>query len=154
MKPLLSKIENGHLVPTLPTLTRVAMVFGVGLEFFFTDQRAKAAVVRKQERQRLADDPDGKEVNFRFESLDFRAVERKLNAFWAEFEAVPPEKVRQHHHDGVEFLYVVSGTLSLTIGEEEHALKEGDSIYFDSTEPHGYRRVGKPPCRAVVITVP
>ena len=29
---LLSKIERGQLVPTLPTLLRIALVFGVGLE--------------------------------------------------------------------------------------------------------------------------
>ena len=30
----------------------------------------------------------------------------------------------------------------------------GDSIYFDSTVLHGYRRVGKPACEAITITVP
>ena len=29
---LLSKIERGRLFPTLPTLLRIALVFGVGLE--------------------------------------------------------------------------------------------------------------------------
>ena len=32
---LLSKIERGQLCPTLPTLLRIALVFGVGLEHFF-----------------------------------------------------------------------------------------------------------------------
>ncbi|MDI1344059.1 MAG: helix-turn-helix transcriptional regulator, partial [Pseudolabrys sp.] len=31
---LLSKIERGHLFPTLPTLLRIALVFGVGLDHF------------------------------------------------------------------------------------------------------------------------
>ena len=151
---LLSKIERAHLVPTLPTLTRIALVFGVGLEFFFTDQRPKAAVVRKKERQRFPDDPARRNVNFHFESLDFKAVERKLNAFLADFQALPPEKATLHHHDGAEFLYVLGGTLALAIGDEEHVLKGGDSIYFDATQPHSYRRVGKPACRAITITVP
>ena len=30
---LLSKLERGKLFPTLPTLLRIAMVFGVGLDF-------------------------------------------------------------------------------------------------------------------------
>jgi transcriptional regulator with XRE-family HTH domain len=33
---LLSKIERGRLFPTLPTLLRIALVFSVGLEFFFS----------------------------------------------------------------------------------------------------------------------
>src|SRR5947209_19731699 len=49
---LLSKLERGKLFPTLPTLLRIAMVFGVGLEFFFTDERKRRVVgiVRKEER--------------------------------------------------------------------------------------------------------
>ena len=40
---LLSKIERGQLVPTLPTLLRIALVFGVGLEHFFDARRAPGA---------------------------------------------------------------------------------------------------------------
>jgi len=36
---LLSKIERGRLFPTLPTLLRVALVFSVGLEYFFAGSR-------------------------------------------------------------------------------------------------------------------
>jgi transcriptional regulator with XRE-family HTH domain len=34
---LLSKIERGRIFPTLPTLLRTAMVFNVGLDFFFSE---------------------------------------------------------------------------------------------------------------------
>lgn len=36
---MLSKLECGKLFPTLPTLLRIAMAFGVGLDYFFTDER-------------------------------------------------------------------------------------------------------------------
>jgi hypothetical protein len=43
---MLSKIERGQL---FPTLLRIALVFGVGLEHFFVDtsERPVMAVVRK-----------------------------------------------------------------------------------------------------------
>src|SRR5687768_18563459 len=49
---LLSKIERGHLFPTLPTLLRIALVFGVGLEYFFAGARDKplVAIARKSQR--------------------------------------------------------------------------------------------------------
>jgi transcriptional regulator with XRE-family HTH domain len=54
---MLSKIERGQLFPTLPTLLRIAMVFGVGLEHFFVEasERPTIAVVRKKDRLRLPD---------------------------------------------------------------------------------------------------
>src|SRR5881227_1738692 len=57
---LLSKLERGKLFPTLPTLLRIAMVFGVGLEYFFADERKRhvVAIARKKERLRFPDTPD------------------------------------------------------------------------------------------------
>ena len=44
---MLSKIERGQLFPTLPTLLRIALVFGIGLEHFFVeDERPSVAVIR------------------------------------------------------------------------------------------------------------
>jgi transcriptional regulator with XRE-family HTH domain len=150
---LLSKLERGKLYPTLPTLLRVAMVFSVGLEFFFREERKNmVAVVRKSERQRFPDRPATKDVSYYFESLDFPANERKMNAYFAEFEPIEPEKARIHQHPGIEFLYVITGELLLKIGADEHLLETGDSIYFDSGVQHSYRRQGKKPCQAVVVT--
>ena len=153
---LLSKIERGKLFPTLPTLLRIAMVFSVGLEFFFTDERKRriVVIVRRGERQRFPEKPEAGEVAFHFECLDFPAVERKLNAYYAEFHPLAPEKVRLHQHSGIEFIYLLSGKLGLRIGEEENSLEKGDAIYFDSSLPHGYRRIGNSPCSALVVTIP
>jgi transcriptional regulator with XRE-family HTH domain len=151
---LLSKIERGRLFPTLPTLLRIALVFGVGLEFFFSGARDKplVAVVRRSERVQLPDRPGAREVAYRFESLDYTATERRFSCFLAEFLPVAPDKLRPHDHRGVEFIYTVHGTLSVHLGGEEYALAEGDAMYFDSTVPHAYRRSAGRSCRAVVVT--
>jgi transcriptional regulator with XRE-family HTH domain len=149
---MLSKVERGRLFPTLPTLLRIAMVFNVGLEHFFSDGRPLAAIARKQERLAFDEKFDGAEVEYSFECLDFTAGERKLNAFYAEFPRAATSRVRTHAHDGVEFIFVLSGTLTVKIGEEENKLHKQDAIYFDSSVAHGYRSVGNAPCSAVVVT--
>ncbi len=67
--------------------------------------------------------------------------------------AVAAGRLRTHEHDGVELIYVLSGTLSVKIGEEENKLRKEDAIYFDSSVPHSYRTVGNAPCSAVVVTL-
>jgi mannose-6-phosphate isomerase-like protein (cupin superfamily) len=47
---------------------------------------------------------------------------------------------------------VLSGTLHLHIGDEQHTLEARDSIYFDSTVPTRYRRSAKACCALVVTT--
>ncbi len=151
---MLSKLERGKLFPTLPTLLRIAMVFSVGLDYFFTDQRKRhvVAIVRQKERLRFAENMGGAAAAYHFESLDFPANQRKFNAFLADFDAEPSGKIGLHQHAGVEFLYVLRGKLDLTIGSDVHNLDAGDSIYFDSTVAHGYRRVSSHSTTAVVVT--
>ena len=151
---LLSKIERGLMFPTLPTLLRSALVFGVGLEFFFAGARDKplVAVVRKGDRVQLPDRPGAREVAYRFESLDYPATERRFNCHYAEFFPVAPDRLRPHDHPGVEFIFAIQGTLSVHMGGEEHALDAGDSLYFDSSVPHAYRRSAGRTCSAIVVT--
>ena len=151
---LLSKLEHGKLYPTLPTLSRIAMVFSVGLEYFFADdrQRRTFAIARKNDRLRFPEAPGTRELAFEFESLDFPATERKFNSYFAEFRPVAAEKVRLHQHQGVEFIYVLKGRLALKVGTDTEFLEAGDSLYFDAQLPHGYSRAGTKPCSALVVT--
>lgn len=153
---LLSKLERGKLFPTLPTLLRISMVFGVGLDLFFTDERKRRVVgiVRKQERVRFPERPGARDVPYYFECLDYRATDRKLSAFLADFEDVPAEKAKPHSHPGVEFLFVVKGSLTIKIAGDEYQLEAEDAIYFDSAVQHSYRRRGSKSCSAVIVTVP
>jgi mannose-6-phosphate isomerase-like protein (cupin superfamily) len=153
---LLSKLERGKLFPTLPTLLRIAMVYSVGLDFFFTDERKRrvVSVVRKQDRVRFPERPGAQDVPYYFECLDYKANERKLNAFVAEFHEVSPENLRPHQHPGVELLYLLKGSLTLKIGSEEFQLEAEDAIYFDAAVQHSYRRRGAKSCSGVIVTVP
>src|SRR5688500_9437684 len=136
---LLSKIERGRLFPTLPTLLRIALVFSVGLEFFFAGARDKPlkAIARKEERVILPERPGSREGGYRFASLDYGATERRFNSYYAEFPS-PGETLRPHSHAGVEFLYVLQGALRVHVDDEEQALNAGDAMYFDSSRPHAY----------------
>lgn len=149
---LLSKIERGQLVPTLPTLLRIALVFGVGLEHFFVEASAgpMLAVVRKADRLRLPDRADASAPSYFFESLDFPATGRRMEAYLAEF---PPGAKRSepHRHEGAEFIFVLRGRLGLEVGETEIRLDEGDSTYFESGAPHSYWSEGRSGCSVIVV---
>jgi transcriptional regulator with XRE-family HTH domain len=151
---MLSRLENGRLVPTLPTLTRIALVFNVGLDYFFTDPRKRhvVAVARRSERRSFPADPKTEPVAWHFETLDFRANERKLNGFLAHFHPLPAEKIKPHFHRGVELLYMIEGELEMTIGLDKFRLSAGDAVYFDAMQKHAYRSLVRGACTAVVVT--
>ncbi len=152
---LLSKLERDVMYPTLPTLARIAMVFGVGLEYFFNaEPRPVFEIVRKADRLRFPDSPDADPVGYYFESLDFPVPNRALHTFLAEFNPIRPEQCQPHEHAGIEVLYILSGKLELRVGEGLHELSEGDAVYFDSGKPHAYRRIGTKRTTALVVVLP
>ena len=60
---------------------------------------------------------------------------------------------RLMRHSGREFGMVLSGTLSVTVGFDDHVLGPGDSITFQSTTPHRLRNDGAVEVRAIWITL-
>jgi len=149
---LISKLESSKLVPTLPTLLRLARVFNVGLEHFFAEERRNrsAVVIRRNERIRLPEKLGGSDEVFTFESLNFGVPEPPFEVFLGEIVA-DSNKNRFHHHIGYELLFVMSGELEVRIGEETHALAAGDSIYFAASAQHTYRRLSSEKCSVFVV---
>ncbi|MCB1500104.1 MAG: cupin domain-containing protein [Bauldia sp.] len=151
---MLSKIERGVLFPTLPTLLRIALVFGVGLEHFFVENNGTTvAVVRKKDRLRLPDRPGETSPAYYFESLDFPVTDRKIEAYYAEFpaNARPSE---EHRHAGVELIYVLRGALTVSVDGAPTTIGEGDAMYFDSGASHTYASSGRSACAAIVVVAP
>lgn len=147
---MLSKIETGQIVPTLPTLTRIALVFGVGLEHFFAPPADPILeIVRQSDRIQLPNPPGDAPAYF-FESLDFPVAERPVEAYLGLFlpgAAASPA----HRHPGVEIIYVMEGELLLTIHGRRQRLETGDSIYFEADHDHSYVCGGGGICRTVVV---
>jgi len=153
---MLSQLENGKLIPTLPTLARIAMVFDVGIDHFFGDRKRKRlfSITRAAERIRFPERPDAPVPSFFFECLAYSAQDKSLQAYLAEFPPLDASAVAEHFHDGAEFLFVVEGTVEIAYQEQGHELKPGDCVYFDPSEPHSYRGTSETPARAIVITTP
>ena len=153
---MISQLENNKLVPTLPTLARIAMVFDVGLDFFFTDKKRKRlfSIVRADERMQFPERNDSPTPGYFFECLAFSAQDKSLQAYLAEFPDRKPDDVSEHMHEGAEFFHVIEGSVWIRYQDEDYLMGKGDSVYFDSSAPHSYRGVGTEPARALVITTP
>ncbi len=153
---LLSQLENGKLVPTLPTLARIAMVFDVSLDYFFGDKRRRkpVAVVRAAERMRFPDRAGSVKPNYFFECLAYSAQDKAMQAYLAEFPKRETDDIEEHFHEGSEFIHVLEGSVSVHYQGDDVILKAGDSAFFDASEPHGYRGASRTPAKAIVVTAP
>jgi len=150
---LLSKIERGKLFPTLPTLLRIALVFGVGLDHFFSSQdKSRPLVARRKDRMRFPSNPGAKRPAYHFESLDFSATDRPMSGYLVEFNTVVDADAQPHEHRGFELIYVIEGQLVVSQQGEDYTLGQGDSMFLRGDLPHSYRRKGTRRCLALVVT--
>ena len=150
----LSQLETGRVVPTLRNLARIAMVFSKDLNYFFEPEpQTLFRIHRGKDRVRMpqtgVDDPC-----YFFESLGYLVPDRQLDPYFAEFlPAAPGRQPRSHQHFGCEFLFILSGSLTVQHGPTVHEVTAGDAIYFDASTTHSYECSGSEPCRAIIVTL-
>ena len=74
-----------------------------------------------------------------------------MEPFLIDFETGVWDDSLLYHHEGEEFIYLLKGELEFHYGQEIMILKPGDSIYYDSSEAHGYLARGADKAQAVAV---
>lgn len=85
--------------------------------------------------------------DYDYKSLAYCFKGRRMEPFEI---CVPPKRVEDMNfiqHMGQEFIYMLEGRLELRIAEAVVELNPGDSIYFDSHNPHAMRSLGETQAR-------
>jgi transcriptional regulator with XRE-family HTH domain len=153
-KPLLSQIENDQVTPPIATLLKISKGLKVGIHFFFEEEEDQQKVVltraaqQQPTRRRSGNDaPHG----YIYRSLAPGIRHKPMEPFLVEFELTDWSDSFFYRHDGFEFIYLLDGELEFHYGSDIMRLLPGDSIYYDSSEPHGYVSVGEVRARAVAV---
>ena len=77
--------------------------------------------------------------------------------YWVHYDYLPEQQDKPIHlatHSGQEFDLIISGTLKVQVGEHVEVLNEGDSIYYNSSTPHGMIAVDGQGCTFVAVVLP
>ena len=155
-KPNLSQIENNLVTPPIATLLKIATALGVPIGYFFQEspQQINMIVVRKEDRYGVAKGPHISHIGYQYEPLAYPKIDKSMEPFIVEMEEREASDIVFNNHRGEEFLFVLRGSLEFCYGDDNVTLEEGDSLYFDSIVPHGYRGIGGPAKTLVVIYKP
>lgn len=130
---LLSKIENGKIVPSVGTLVKIANTLGATVTAIIETDNITTTVYtpKKKAYESMITTQKGLEI-FPF------ATDRKENKIQPILQIAHKNKVipRVDSHEGQEFIYILKGSMKFRVGTIEYNLNEGDSIYFDAMEKH------------------
>ena len=150
---MLSKIENNKATPSLVLLHKIVTVVGTNIAYLFSDASSRNQVVQCAGTRPVVEIKPASEGGV---SLELLVPETDSQLLQANIHIVPPGAGSEGdiEHDGEEIGYVLEGELELTVGGETNTLRPGDSFFFRSDMPHGYRNVGATEARVVWVNSP
>ncbi len=146
------KIEQGEMDITISNLMKIAKKYGISTEeliFAETPHMKSYFVVRNGQGVSIE-----RTKAYKYQSLVSGFVNHKADVFIVTVEPKPgAHTVYKNTHPGQEFNLVLEGKMELYIGGKTIELEEGDSIYFDSTKPHGMLAIGDKAVKFLAFTV-
>jgi len=128
-KALLSQIEREVANPTVAVLIRIAQA----LDLTFSELTRPAAGA--PEIIRSTGTPDSSGARMLFSMME----RRRFDLSEGMLHPGQPTVSCDHGRGSVEYGYVVSGTVTLQIGDVEFVLGAGDTVRFSSADAHSYR---------------
>jgi transcriptional regulator with XRE-family HTH domain len=150
---MLSKIENGQISPSLSTLQALAGALNVPITSLFStfDEKRDCSFVRAS--QGVIIERRGTKVGHVYQLLGHALggelmVEPYLITLRE--EAAPYTGFR---HDGVEFIYMLSGEVIYRHSDQTYRLRPGDALLFDSGAQHGPEKLVKRPMTYLSIII-
>jgi transcriptional regulator with XRE-family HTH domain len=151
---MISKIEGGRVVPSLPMLQRIVEALGRDLSSFFgSDPTSPGVIQRSGERPVASTDPIRSGSGVRYERLvPFGAG----NLLEGNIHIVEPDGAKHDPitHQGETVGYLIEGQLELTIDKTTYRLSSGDSFFFKNHLTNSYRNTGPGVARIIWVNTP
>ena len=147
-------IETGKSDFSASFLVKVAEVLGVDVTDLLTGESPKLSTFT------VAKKGDGLTIHrregFEYKNLAYLFKNRICEPFIVTapyIEAEQNKPIPLSTHEGQECDYILEGSLKVQIKDKTVVLKEGDTIYYDSSNPHGMIAVNKKPCRFLAMVL-
>ena len=149
-KGMLVQIEQARTNPSIGTLCRLADAFGVTLaQIVELSDTTSVRVVDPDEVVRLWSGAEGSGGD-----LLVGADRREHVELWRWTIAPGDDHESEGHLEGTrEMMAVLSGTLTLDVGDSTHVVHLGGAVLFDADVAHAYRNVHKRPLDLVLVVV-
>ena len=147
--------EGAELDFPFTFLHKCALAFGISLTDLLEGRSAHLStytVTRKGQGMETA-----KEQGIDIQNLAPLFSKKIAEPYYVHYEYDPALQNGPIHltkHSGQEFDYVMSGKLKVQVGENVEYLEEGDSIYYNSSTPHGMIAVDGKDCMFLAVVLP
>jgi len=146
--PLISRIENGLVMPSVPTLEMLSNVLKTDIGYFFQKNEGQEYVVSRKGHRSMGVSRRGYRAELLAEGMEECFMEPVIMTLK---EKDKEGEVPLATHEGQEFIYVLEGKVELTLGIKKYSLTEGDAVYLKGSTPHKGTSLSKKPGKTLNI---
>jgi len=140
----LSRIEGGELTPPVATILRLARALEIDSGVLLREERQDADARKAEDFKKRTED-------YSYQTLTPEALNKHLKAFKVFIEPTADHKGVAYQHEGEEFIYVIKGTIEVTVGDNTTILSPDHSIHFNSSIIHKLRNVSTEKAELIVV---
>lgn len=146
--------ETGTVDLPFTFLHKCAAVFGVEITVLLEGHSAKLSgyTVTRKGKGLVTASEDG--ITIQDMAPMFR--QKLATPYWVTYkysESLQDKPIHTVTHAGQEFDMVIKGALRIRVGDHEEILREGDSIFYKSSSPHGMIAVDGQDCVFLAIVM-
>lgn len=147
-KGFISQLERDLASPSIATLMDILEALGTDVASFFRES-ADESVVYSADDMFVKEEADGYSIQWLVTNAQKNALEPILVTIPAGVSVAEDAP-----HEGEEFGYVLSGNVTLVLGDKKYRVKKGGSFYFRPTRVHYLTNGGKIEARVLWVSTP
>ena len=148
-KGFISQLERDFTSPSLSTLEDILNCLGTNFNEFFTDTSDEKIVYRDDDVFVKEYEDEGYKIHW----LVYDAQKNEMEPICVSLDP-GAQTEQQSPHEGEEFGYILSGSVTIILGEKRYKAKKGESFYFKSSQPHYIRNSGKTNAKILWVSSP
>ena len=142
----LETIEAGSVFPPVGDILKISRALTVDPNSLLGASKVTPEELKKQ---RIADF-NKRAASYLYTILTPEAGNKHLRAFRITIPAGAEHPKISYQHEGEEFVYVLDGTVEITVGRKKHSLAQSEALHFNSGVKHALRNPGKRECILIV----
>lgn len=149
-KGLISQIENGRSIPSLPVLFDIIQSLEISISNFFDglNMATPNIIVQRKKDYESFTKEDAKGFLYR------RILVKNMPASTVDFVILELNKNSKREEvstEAFEYKYIIQGECEYLINGDKYQLKEGDSLFFDGRLLHVPRNTGPEKCIMLIV---
>lgn len=149
-KGFISQVERDLTSPSIATLVDLLQCLGTDLRAFFGEREQEKIVFHTHDMFEKIEDES---LHGRIQWLVPNAQKNGMEPILVEI-GPGGESILDDPHEGEEFGFVLSGSITVVLGDSSHKAKKEESFYFLPTVPHQLKNAGKGVARVLWVCTP